>query len=126
MSKKSPQENFDQYTTVSYSGRKLIEKHSLDEVGIWKIKGEDANADLHGSHYQPDLGIVEGKLRDVIMYGVNLPNFWQWGAGGNFEFVGESIPRIDAYSVIRRQEMQQEIEDAESRISQLKKQLGQA
>lgn len=30
----------------------------------------------------PYLQTVEGTLDEVINYAVELPNFWQWGAGG--------------------------------------------
>ncbi len=46
----------------TYNGRKLREEYSLNTSGLWQIKGEDPNCDFGGSHYQPDLGIVEGKL----------------------------------------------------------------
>ena len=82
------QENYRRYT-LTYAGRELLKNHSIDDVGVWRIRGEDPNCDLGGYHHQPELGIVNGKLRDVIMYGVNLPGFWQWGAGGNFELIGE-------------------------------------
>jgi hypothetical protein len=124
MSKKSPLEQFRQYTEVSYAGRQLLQKHSLDEVGIWKIKGEDPNCDLGGHHYQPELGIVEGTLRDVIMYGVSLPSFWQWGAGGDFELVGRSIPQIDANSVAVRQELEAEEARLAEQLAEVRRQLG--
>lgn len=66
----------------TYFAKKMLEKHSLDEYGLWLIKGEDPNCDLGGHHYQPNLGTVEGVLSDVIDYAVELPQFWQWGAGG--------------------------------------------
>jgi hypothetical protein len=65
-----------------YSGQKLLEKHNLSEYGNWKIHGEDPNCDFGGHHHQPYLGTVEGTLDKVIDYAVNLPSFWQWGAGG--------------------------------------------
>lgn len=76
----------DRYTKwmqSSYSGKKLLEKHSLNETGTWRIRGEDPNCDFGGSHYQPDLGTVEGRLEDVIRYAVSKPNFFTWGSGGD-------------------------------------------
>ncbi|BAU39977.1 hypothetical protein [Ralstonia phage RSP15] len=73
---------FKRYTENSWSGKKLLESHSLDEEGTWRIYGEDPNCDFVGHHYEPELGLVEGKLRDVIEYAVNLNGFWQWGGGG--------------------------------------------
>ena len=73
------------YLDRTYSGRKLLEHHSLDEKGFWQIKGEDPNCDLGGSHHQPDLGVFEGTLKEALEYGVMLPNFYTWGGGGDFQ-----------------------------------------
>lgn len=116
--------NFRQYTEVTYAGRKLLEKYSLDTVGVWRIKGEDPNCDFGGYHYQPELGIVSGKLRDVIMYGVNLPNFWNWGAGGDFELIGKEIPTIDSKSLEVRKQLEAEAKELEERLAEVKRQLG--
>jgi hypothetical protein len=76
---------YEQWIRSSYGGKKLLEKHSLNEVGIWQIRGEDPNCDMGGAHYQPNLGTVEGRLEDVIRYAVKLPEFYTWGSGGNIE-----------------------------------------
>ena len=72
---------------TSYSGQKLREKHSLDEEGTWRIRGEDPNCDFGGSHYQPELGTVQGKLSDVVEHAVNLSGFYTWGGGGDISKV---------------------------------------
>lgn len=59
-----------------YSGKSLLEKYSLSQVGVWQIFGEDPNCDMGGSHIQPLLGTVSGELRAVIKYGVTLPAFF--------------------------------------------------
>jgi hypothetical protein len=74
---------YEQWLRTSYSGKKLLEKHSLNETGTWRIRGEDPNCDFGGAHYQPDLGTVEGKLDDVIRYAVKLSGFYTWGSGGD-------------------------------------------
>ena len=74
---------YEQWTSTSYSGKKLLAKHSLNEVGTWRIRGEDPNCDFGGAHYQPELGTVEGRLEDVIRYAVKLPDFYTWGNGGD-------------------------------------------
>lgn len=74
---------FDQWMKTSYRGKELLRKHKLDEFGIWRIRGEDPNCDLGGAHYQPELGVVEGKLKDVIKYAVKLSDFYTWGSGGD-------------------------------------------
>lgn len=76
---------YEQWTRTYYSGQKLLKAHSLNETGTWRIRGEDPNCDFGGSHYQPELGTVEGRLEDVIRYAVKLPDFYTWGAGGDIE-----------------------------------------
>ncbi len=73
----------EEWTRTSYGAKKLLEKHRLDEVGTWRIHGEDPNCDFGGHHFQPDLGVVEGKLSDVIKHAVKLPAFYTWGGGGD-------------------------------------------
>jgi len=74
-------DNYSRYL-LTYSGRTLIKQHGLNTTGFWLIKGEDPNCDMGGAHYKPDLGMVEGKLEDVINYAVAMPDFWSWGVGG--------------------------------------------
>ncbi len=115
-------DNYNKFT-ATYSGRKLLEQHRLDETGFWQIQGEDPNCDLGGYHHQPDLGVVEGKLEDVIRYAVNLRSFWTWGAGGEIRKISP-IPKIDAASNERRVKLQQELAELERRVSEIKRELG--
>jgi hypothetical protein len=78
---KDSQKDYERFINC-YSGRELLATHSLSETGIWQVFGEDPNCDMQGSHVQPDLGLFEGKLDDVIREAVSLGNFWQWGSGG--------------------------------------------
>ena len=119
----SKTKNYIQYTEVSYAGRKLLEEYPLSTIGIWHIFGEDANADLHGSHYMPPLGIVEGKLEDVIYYAVELPGFWQWGGGGEIRYLGTAIPKINADTAKKREALRREIEAAEANLADKKRRL---
>jgi hypothetical protein len=116
--------NYRRYVEVSYAGRKLVNTYSLEQTGFWRIKGEDPNCDFGGSHYQPDLGVVEGKLQDIIMYAVNLPSFWTWGAGGDIELIGEVIPKIDASAIAQRAELEAEAAELEQRLKEVKQRLG--
>jgi len=116
-------ENYKKFLET-YSGVELLKKHKLDETGIWRIRGEDPNCDMGGHHYMPELGIFSGTLQDVIMYGANLPNFWQWGAGGNFELMGREIPTIDKNSLEARDAMEEELKEMEEKVRELKRQLG--
>lgn len=70
-----------------YSGQDLLKNHTLDEEGLWEVVGEDPNCDFGGSHHQPHIGFVEGKLENVIKWAVHQNGFWQWGAGGNIKKV---------------------------------------
>lgn len=66
----------------TYSGKDLIKKYPLDLRAVWQVRGEDSNCDFGGSHFMPTLGYYEGTLDEVIDIAVNLPDFWQWGGGG--------------------------------------------
>lgn len=101
-------------TTHSYDF--LVKKHSMREVGIWQIFGEDPNRDMGGHHHTPLLDTVEGELGDVIAYAVDLPGFWQWGGGGNIK----KIDIRDVKTVVRNNAKRQEIEE---QIAVLQKQL---
>ncbi len=109
----------------TYSGQQLLKKHSLSQVGIWEIRGEDSNCDLGGHHHQPKLGVVQGKLQDVIMFGCSLSGFWQWGGGGDFIFIGdeESIPKVDEHSNIVREQLEQEEASLEARLAEVRNKL---
>ena len=85
-------ERYKDWMQSSYSGKKLLEKHSLNEEGTWRIRGEDPNCDFGGSHYKPELGTVEGRLEDVIRYAVAQPDFFTWGSGGDITKV--SIKKV--------------------------------
>lgn len=78
------QKNYEKFL-LTYNGKKLLDTHSLEEYGLWEVRGEDPNCDLGGHHHEPKIGVVEGKLKDVILWAVVHPNFWQWGSGGNIK-----------------------------------------
>jgi hypothetical protein len=79
------EKNYQQFIGTSYSGRELLKKHSLNEYGIWEVRGEDPNCDLGGAHYQPKLGFFEGTLEQVIRKAVSIPGFYTWGGGGDIK-----------------------------------------
>jgi hypothetical protein len=71
------------YIKSTYTGKRLLEKHSLEEEGYWKILGEDPNCDLGGYHHQPDLGTYSGTLQKVLEIAVQHSNWAAWGGGGD-------------------------------------------
>lgn len=104
----------------SYSVQQLLKTHSLREYGIWRIKGEDPNCDFGGHHHQPDLGLVEGFLDEVIDYAVELKSFWTWGAGGTIE--PQNIKKIDSLSQ-KKDKLREEINSLKSELKVLEKEL---
>lgn len=119
----SKQSNYDRYLG-GYAGRSLLGKYSLDQEGLWKIRGEDPICDIGGPHIMPELGIVEGKLRDVIEYAVELPYFWQWGCGGDVILIPQ--PRkINPAENKRRNELKAQLRELEAQIANVKKELGE-
>lgn len=106
----------------SYTYKELIKQHSLEEYGVWKIRGEDDNPDLHGQHYMPELGLFEGKLEDIINYAITLKRFWTWGAGGDIIKVAPPI-KIDAHSSERRIEAEKKIKELEDALTKAKEEL---
>ena len=103
----------------TYSYKELVKKHSLDEVGVWEIRGEDPNCDFGGSHHSPYLATVSGRLVDVIESAVELPSFWTWGAGGNIRLV--EIQSLDM--VNNKARLAKEKEELQKRIEEIEKEL---
>ena len=114
-------DNYQRFLTT-WSGKRLLEQHKLEEYGFWKISGEDPNCDMGGSHVSPFLGVVEGKLEDVIRYAVELPNFWQWGSGGNIESVSAPL-KIDGSSAAKRKAMMERKAALEEELKQINSEL---
>lgn len=112
--------NYDKYLGT-YGGRELLKKYKLNTKGTWVVRGEDPNCDLGGNHYQPILGYFEGTLGDVISYAVDLPGFWQWGYGGDFELV--KLTQITEQSAARRAELLAKKADLEAQLKEINESL---
>jgi hypothetical protein len=112
---------YDQFTTVTYSGKTLLGKHSRDETGTWMIYGEDDNPDFAGHHHEPLLGHVTGKLDDVIRHAVSLDRFWTWGGGGRIEKI--EIFQVDDSSILKIKELKRELTDLETQVKRVKDEL---
>lgn len=106
----------------TWSGQQLLKKHSLNETGTWKILGEDPNCDMGGHHYQPELGLYEGKLEDVVRYGVELPRFWNWGGGGDFIKLEKAV-KIDSTSVAARDALLKKKAALKEELAKIEKEL---
>lgn len=103
----------------SFAGRELMRKYRPSHYSFWRIRGGDTNADFSGPHYMPELGIVEGRLDDVINFAVLLPNFWAWGPG---DIIAIDKPRkIDKNTSKEREERITKIAQLEAELAQLKK-----
>jgi hypothetical protein len=116
------QNNYKQFIEVSFSGRQLLKKYSLDETGTWEIVGEDTNCDWGGHHHQPELGMVEGRLGDIIAYAVELAGFWTWGCGGDIRKIGKPI-KITAESNAERVRLQEQAARLREELKQVEQQL---
>lgn len=88
-------DSYTKYTEQTYSGKKLLREHKLDEYGKWDIYGEDLNGDFGGSHHVPFLITLEGKLEDVIRYAVQMERFWTWGGGGDIRPSTREVIKVD-------------------------------
>jgi hypothetical protein len=117
----SKQNNYDRYIN-GYSGKSLLEKYSLGQTGVWRIFGEDPNCDMGGSHVQPDLGMVEGKLSDVIEYAVELSNFFAWGSGGDIKLL-DAPKKINPDANRQRKALQAQLVELEADIAAVKAKL---
>lgn len=76
-------DRYRDYVMHSYSGTRVVKEHGLEKYGVWEVLGEDSNADLGGSHYQPSLGLFEGTLDQVIRKATSMNSFYTWGGGGS-------------------------------------------
>ena len=117
----------------TYSYRELVKKYPLDTEGLWKVLGEDPNCDFGGHHHQPELGIFDGKLDDIINYAVSLNSFWSWGAGGNIMLVSVP-PKITPLSIAelerqladaKRVELERQLAKAQRLVEELEQKLKQ-
>lgn len=99
--------------------KQLLQKYPYSKEGIWRIRGEDSNADLGGHHHMPELCLVACTYGEAVDLAVSLSGFWQWGAGGDIQEVVVSAP-ID---VMERTELQAELDRLEERVKELKKKL---
>ena len=107
-----------------WDGELLLKNHSVEDYGIWKVLGEDPNCDMGGHHHMPELGIFEGKLRDIIKYAVTLPGWYTWGGGGKITaYKNAKIIKIDEKSFMEIERKRKDIESLEYDKSQIEKKI---
>lgn len=70
--------------------------NNADKISTWEILGEDPNCDLGGAHYQPKLGIYQGKYEDIVSHALGMSAFISWGSGGDIKEV--KIQTVDERS----------------------------
>lgn len=105
--------NLEQYLSGwSYKNNPI----PLDKVGVFRVRGEDPNAELGGSHYQPELGVFRGKFEDVAAYAVEISGFWQWGSGGSIEEI--KIKEITADSSKKRKALKKKLKEIEESLGE--------
>lgn len=112
--------NIEKYLSGwSYKGNPI----PLDKVGIFRVKGEDPNPEIGGSHHQPELGIFRGKFEDVASYAVEIPSFWQWGSFGSIEEI--EIKEITADSSKKRKALLEEQKALKKKLKEIEESLGE-
>lgn len=106
----------------SYEYKELLKKHSLTDEGVWEILGEDPNCDMGGSHHQPKLAVVSGRLGEVIKAAVDMKSFWTWGSGGSIRFV----KIISLNDLAKKAALNKEKQKLEERIKAIEAELNQS
>ena len=103
---------------------RLLRDHSANEVGTWRILGEDPNCDLGGSHHEPELETVTGTYSNVVEYALNLGGFSSWGGGGRIVKVSSTTKNID--EIVRNpriKTLREERSRLENRLLDIKREL---
>lgn len=75
-------DRYIKYMKDTYGGKRLLQDHSPNDVGFWKVVGESDDPGIGGGR-GPDLGTYEGRLIDVIHHATAMDAFWSWGGGGS-------------------------------------------
>lgn len=106
---------FIKYTTEDQEGKRLLANHSLDEEGVWEVRSTD-----DGGRLSNNLGLFQGKLRDVITYSVELPGFWGYGGGSIRKL---KITNIDSDSTARYLELRARQAALKAELAEIESQL---
>lgn len=60
-------------------------RYSMNELGLWEVRGEDPNCDFGGHHHQPYICTYNGKFIDALKEAVKHGSWMTWGAGGSIK-----------------------------------------
>lgn len=106
----------------SHVRERLMKLFPSSEKGMWRIKGEDPNPDMGGSHHQPDLGTVSGTYSKVVEYALEQPSFIQWGYGGDIEKVS-SVVNVDVLDHAKCRALRREHTQLTARLKEIESEL---
>lgn len=98
----------------------LLSKYPRDKKSHWRIRGEDSNPDLGGSHHMPELCVVECTYQEAVELAVSMSGFWQWGGGGDIKEVLVLKPS----EMKKRQELEDKLSSLEKEARELRRLLG--
>lgn len=100
---------------------RLLKEYPEDQYGVWEIRGEDANADLAGSHHMPTLGYFEGKYGEIVEYALELNRFFTWGGGGDIRPI--KTMKIDEDSAWQLRKAKAELKRIEKEKEEIEKRI---
>lgn len=101
----------------------LLKENKLSDYGIWKVTGEDPNADFGGHHHNPLIGYAEGTLEDVIAWAVEQPKWYAWGSGGHIERWNPKVIKVDKTTLHKEAVLRQKKADLEEALAKVKEEL---
>lgn len=104
---------------------RLLSEYPPDEVGIWKILGEDPNCEFGGYHHEPFLEQVSGTYRNVVEYALKLHRFFSWGYGGRIvKLSSKSTKNVDkVVDASKIKELEAEKKNLQDRIKQIDEEI---
>lgn len=113
-----------QFITGAECYSNLLKENKLSDYGVWKVTGEDPNADLGGYHHNPLIGYAEGTLEDVIAWAVEQPRWYAWGRGGHIERWNPKIVKVNKNTLKEETKLRRRQSELEAELEELKKRIG--
>lgn len=97
--------------------------YSVNEEGIFEVRGEDPNCDFGGPHHQPLLFVAQGKFIDILTRAVKTNNWMTCGSGGTITKL--KIDKVGTGGFVRNEKeikkIKQEISDLQKKLAELEK-----